>query len=87
MRDESVYSKALQQCNKLCNRDYRIINKIMDMMLLNSKVKPSIVVFNVSFNSMSYCDQPLECRKYVDIVINKNGLNGDIIPDRITFVL
>ncbi len=82
--DESVYSKALQKCNFLQNRDYEIINKIMEMMLLNFKVKASIVVFNVFFNSVSFCDQPLKCRKYVDFILNKSNPN-DVFPDKTTF--
>ena len=84
IEDESVYSKALQQCKKLNNRDHRIINKIMDMMLLNPKVTPNIIVFNVFFNAMSFCDEPLQCKKYVDIVLNGNKYNG-ITPDHVTF--
>eukprot|EP01084_Bolivina_argentea_P167463 290628_1 len=82
--DESVYSKALQKCNALHNRDYRVINKIMDMMLLNFNVKYSIVVFNIFFNSMSFCDEPLKCIEFVDFVINGKKSNG-IIPDKTTF--
>eukprot|EP01084_Bolivina_argentea_P030200 55993_1 len=76
----SVYGKAIQKCDKL--KDWHSVINIMDTLIHTQNFKPSVVEFNIFFNSMAHANKEKfreQNEKYFDIMINTFKLKPNII--------
>ena len=72
----------MQKCNKLFPQDFKSVHKIMDCLLKSSKITtitPTLIEFNVFFNSIPQSDSFKLSIKYFEIMINEYKINPDVL--------
>eukprot|EP01084_Bolivina_argentea_P022268 41382_1 len=74
----SIFGKAMQKCNKVFPRDWQSVHQIMKT-LIQSENTPTLIEFNIFFNSMIHSNTPQLTIEYFDLMIHKYKLIPNVI--------
>eukprot|EP01084_Bolivina_argentea_P050940 93712_1 len=74
--DAATFGKAMQKCNKL--GEYSITINLMNILLNQSNITPSIIEFNILFDGLCIAQDTHSVAHYIDIMVNKYKIKPDI---------
>ena len=76
IKHPAIFGKAMKKCNNF--KDHGSVRKIMDLLMSEAQVEPTIVQFTSFINSMARFDKPELSKKYFDAMIKDYKIQPDV---------